>query len=237
MAHRGNMKACPENTMAAFRRAIEEGTDIIETDVHLTADGAIVCIHDPTVDRTTDGTGAVQALTLDQIRSLSASGGRPEFRAEGIPLLEDLASILPEDVALAVELKSDRFLEPAACTSLLDVLDRTGVRGRTIVLSFKMRRVRVFHSVADDIPIGIVSLFRLWPPSRPMLLAPSLPVLMINPLYIRQAHHRGQMVCPLDPTPDARLERYIRIGCDAVLTDDPGSTARELKKLRYSSTE
>ncbi len=59
MAHRGNRTACPENTLAAFRRAITDGADILETDLHLSADQVFVCIHDPTVDRTTDGSGAV----------------------------------------------------------------------------------------------------------------------------------------------------------------------------------
>ncbi|MGB2958966.1 MAG: glycerophosphodiester phosphodiesterase family protein, partial [Bacteroidota bacterium] len=221
IAHRGNMKACPENTMASFRRAIEDGCDLIETDVHVTADGSVVCIHDPTVDRTTDGTGAVQELALKQIRPLRASGGKPEFASEGIPLLEELGSILPEDVALAVELKSDQFLEAGACSLLLDVLDRTGVRGRTIVLSFKLRRIRAFRKVAGDIPTGLVTLSRPWPPLEPMLIAPSLPVLLSNPFYVRYAHNRGQMVCPLDTNPDRRLGRYMRLGCDAVLTNDP----------------
>ncbi len=235
IAHRGNMRACPENTMAAFRRALEDGSDLVETDVRVTADGAIVCIHDPTVDRTTDGTGRVEELTVAEMEVLRASGGRPEFDSERVPLLEELGSILPEDVALAVELKSDQFLETGACRLLLDVLDRTGVRGRTIVLSFKLRRIKAFRAVAGDVPVGLVSLSRPWPPGEPLLLAPSLPILLSNPLYVRFAHKRGQMVCPLDPNPDKRLERYMRLGCDAVLTNDPASTRSELERLRQLS--
>jgi glycerophosphoryl diester phosphodiesterase len=226
------MKACPENTMAAFRRAVEDRTDIIETDVRITADGAVVCIHDSTVDRTTDGTGAVQDLTLEAIRHLRATDGRPGFDDEGVPLLEDLGSILPEDAALAVELKGDQFLDEGACRLLLDVLDRTGVRGRTIVLSLRRRSLKTFREVAGDIPVGLASLSRPWPPSDPWLLAPSLPMLLFNPFYVRSAHNRGQMVCPLDPTPDRRLPLYMRLGCDAVLTNDPGTTRRALERLR-----
>ncbi len=218
--------------MAAFRRALEDGSDIIETDVHVTADGFVVCIHDPTVDRTTDGRGAVRQLTLKQIRLLRASGGKQGFGSEGIPLLEELGSILPEDVALAVELKSDQFLEAGTCRRLLEVLDRTGVRGRTIVLSFKLRRIKAFRKVAGDIRTGLVTLSRLWPPSEPTLIAPSLPVLLANPFYVRYAHSRGQMICPLDTNPDRRLGRYMRLGCDAVLTNDPAATRSEIERLR-----
>ena len=87
MAHRGNRVACPENTLAAFRRALVDGADILETDLHLTADGVFVCIHDATVDRTTDGHGPVAEMTLAQVKSLSASYGRPEFQGEQVPTL------------------------------------------------------------------------------------------------------------------------------------------------------
>src|SRR5512136_2944979 len=93
MAHRGNQVACPENTLAAFRRALADGADIIETDLHLTADGVFVCIHDGMVDRTTDGHGAVAEMTLAQIKTLSASCGRPEFAAERVPTLAETAAL------------------------------------------------------------------------------------------------------------------------------------------------
>ena len=112
MAHRGNRVACPENTLAAFRRALVDGADIIETDLHLTADGVFVCIHDATVDRTTNGHGPVAEMTLAQMKSLSASYGRAEFQGEQVPTLAELSALLPEDIALALELKTDRFIDP-----------------------------------------------------------------------------------------------------------------------------
>jgi len=111
MAHRGNCVAAPENTLAAFRRAIDDGADILETDLRVSRDGVIVCIHDATLDRTTDGRGAVADLTLAEIKRCSAGCARPEFQAERVPTLDELTAILPADVALALELKTDRFLE------------------------------------------------------------------------------------------------------------------------------
>jgi glycerophosphoryl diester phosphodiesterase len=231
MAHRGNRVACPENTLAAFRRALDDGADILETDLHLTADDVFVCIHDATVDRTTASSGPVAGMTLDELKSLSASYGRPEFAAERVPTLAELTALLPPDVALALELKSDRFLEPQVCRALVAELDRTGVRAQIVVLSFSLPRVQAVQAVAPDIPIGWITLSRLWPLRGVQMLGPFWPLLLANPLYVRLAHAQGQLVCPLDPNPDARLGLYRRLGCDAVLSDDPGATTLALGRL------
>ncbi len=228
MAHRGNQVACPENTLAAFRRALADGADIIETDLHVTADGVFVCIHDATVDRTTDGTGAVAEMTLAQIKALSASYGRPEFASERVPTLAELCQITPPDVALALELKTDRFLEPEVCRRLADELTTHGVRERTVVLSFHLPRVHAVSAVAPDIPAGFITATNPWPPADAQLLGPFWPLLLINPLYVAIAHRRGQLVAPLDPTPDGRLWLYRLLRCDAVLTNDPAATCRAL---------
>ena len=228
MAHRGNRVACPENTLAAFQRAVEEGADILETDLHLTTDNVFVCIHDGTVDRTTDGSGPVAGMTLEELKSLSASYGRPEFAAERVPTLAELAALLPPGVALALELKSDRFLEPEVCQALAAELDRTGVRARTVALSFSLSRIQALQAVAPDIPIGWITLSRPWPLRGVQMLGPLWALLLANPLYVRLAHAQGQVVCPLDPNPDGRLGLYRRLGCDAILTDDPGATAKAL---------
>jgi glycerophosphoryl diester phosphodiesterase len=232
MAHRGNKVACPENTLAAFRQALVDGADIIETDLHLTADDHFVCIHDATVERTTNGMGAIAEMALAEIKTLSADYGRAEFETERIPTLSELAALLPEDVALALELKTDRFLEPQVCQQLAAELDRTGVRKRTVVLSFSLPRVQAVQAIASDIPIGWITLSRAWPVRDVQLLGPLWPLLLLNPFYVWVAHRRGQLVCPLDPAPDKRLRIYRWLGCDAVLSDDPGATRRVLDRLQ-----
>jgi glycerophosphoryl diester phosphodiesterase len=230
MAHRGNRALCPENTLAGFHQALADGADILETDLHLTADGAFVCIHDATVDRTTNGSGPVREMTLEEIKALSAARGWPTFSSECIPTLAELAGILPPDVALALELKTDRFLEPQVCQQLAGELACTGIRQRTVVLSFSLDRVRAVQAVAPDIPIGWITISSPRPLREAQLLGPFWPLLLLNPLYIQLAHARGQLVCPLDPNPDRRLWLYRLLGCDAVLSDDPGATARALRR-------
>jgi len=230
MAHRGNRVLCPENTLAAFRQALADGADILETDLHLTADNEFVCIHDATVNRTTNGSGAVAQITLAEIKKLSAAYHFTGFEDEGIPSLSELAAILPGDVALALELKTSRFIEPDVCLKLVTELNHAGVRGRTIVLSFNLKYLRTVQAVAADIPIGWITISCFWPQADAQLLGPFWPLLILNPLYTFVAHRHGQLVCPLDPTPDSRLWLYRLLGCDAILSDNPAATHRALKR-------
>ncbi len=230
MAHRGNRVLCPENTLASFRQALTDGADILETDLHLSADGVFICIHDGMVDRTTDGSGPVAEKTLAQIKQLSASYGRAGFEQERIPTLAEVAAILPPDVALALELKTDRFLEPEVCRQLADELAALGIRERSFVLSFSLARIQAVQAAAPNIPIGWITISGIRPIRPPQLLGPFWPLLLANPFYVLAAHAHGQVVCPLDPTPDRRLWWYRMLRCDAVLTDDPRSTVKRLKK-------
>ena len=202
MAHRGNSDACPENTLAAFRRAFEEGADLLETDLHVTADGVFVCIHDGTLERTTDGHGAVADKTLEQLKQVSASYGRSEFGEERIPTLAETLAILPPDLILALELKTDRFLEVEVCQRFVGELQAAGMLERVVILSFQAARVQAVKAAAPSIPTGFITIKRLIPKDGVNLLGPFWPILLLNPFYVAWAHRREQPVCPLDPTPD-----------------------------------
>lgn len=228
MAHRGNRVACPENTLAAFRRALEDGADVLETDLYLSTDDVFVCIHDPTLDRTTDGKGPVEARKLAELKALSACCGRPEFASERIPTLAEVAALLPSDRGLALELKSDRFLEPEVGRRLGEELAGLGVLDRCVVLSFSRARLDATRLGEPGLPAGWITLEEARPARGVELLGPFWPLLLLNPLYAVLAHRRGQAVAPLDPTPDGRLWLYRLLGCDAVLTDDPEKTVRQL---------
>lgn len=228
MAHRGNRAACPENTLASFRRALADGADLLETDLWLSRDGAFVCIHDGTLERTTDGNGPVEARTLAELKALSAACGRPGFAAERIPTLAEVAALLPPDRGLALELKSDRFLDPEVGRRLAEELAALGVVDRCVVLSFSRPRLDAVRAAAPALPAGWITLKEARPASGVELLGPFWPLLLANPFYVLLAHRRGQAVAPLDPRPDARLWLYRLLRCDAVLSDDPGATVRGL---------
>jgi glycerophosphoryl diester phosphodiesterase len=115
-AHRGGAKIVPENTLEGFREGLRVGAGVLELDVHATADGHVVVIHDETVDRTTDGSGAVREMTLAEVKRLDAGywftpdGGKTyPYRGEGVrvPTLEEVYRQFP-DVPINVEIKGER---------------------------------------------------------------------------------------------------------------------------------
>ena len=112
IAHRGASGSAPENTAAAFERAIRIGVDAIEVDVHGTSDGRVVVLHDPTLDRTTDRCGWVREQTLEQIRHADAGAwfGR-EFRGEQVPQLEEAIEMTRHRALLLVEIKGEFLAE------------------------------------------------------------------------------------------------------------------------------
>jgi glycerophosphoryl diester phosphodiesterase len=117
-AHRGASAEFPENTLAAFRRALELGVYGIELDLHLSSDGVPVVIHDETVDRTTDGSGAVGSMTLDALRELNAGHG------ERIPTLAEVLDLVGDQLHVDVEVKA----AAAADAVLAEAAARPGLR-------------------------------------------------------------------------------------------------------------
>lgn len=106
-AHRGDQACAPENTLAAFRLAVEKGAPMIEFDVQATRDGRLVIMHDPTVDRTTNGKGKVSELPFTEIRALDAgSWFKPELKGEQVPTLEETLEVIPETILCNVHLKN-----------------------------------------------------------------------------------------------------------------------------------
>ena len=114
IAHRGDSAHRPENTLAAFASALELGAELVEMDIQLTRDGAVVVMHDPSVDRTTDGRGPLRDLTLREVRKLSA--GYPvrfgsTFAGERVPTLGEALAFLRERARAMVEIKADSVTE------------------------------------------------------------------------------------------------------------------------------
>src|SRR5512143_1091036 len=106
IAHRGSAAYAPENTLAAFQLAAEQGADAIELDVDLTRDGHMVIMHDATIDRTTDGHGRVGDLTLEELRRVDAGAWKDAaFQGERVPLLEEVFEAVGQRLLINVEIK------------------------------------------------------------------------------------------------------------------------------------
>jgi glycerophosphoryl diester phosphodiesterase len=148
--HRGNPAEHPENTLASFRSAIELGVDMIECDVHLSADGELVVIHDHTLDRTTDGSGLVVQRSLADLRRLDAGGG------ERLPILAEVCDLARDRVGLAIELKQIPIPYPGLEEKLIACLDALGMLDQTAVLSFDHRSVRRVKDLEPRLAVGVL---------------------------------------------------------------------------------
>ncbi len=143
-AHRGASETYPENTMAAFRAAMDMGVDQIETDVRVTADGELVLVHDETVDRTTDGTGKVRDFTLEELKKLDAGSKKGAiFAGEHIPTLRELMELVKDnpDITLDLELKEyptegREAISFEVCDRVLAMVDEYGFAERVVINSF-----------------------------------------------------------------------------------------------------
>ncbi len=156
IAHRGASASAPENTMAAFRRAVELGARFIETDLHLSRDGRIVAIHDDTLERTTNGHGLVKDHTLKELREFDAgSWYSQQFAGQRIPSLEEILELAGEaDLGLYLEIKggSGYGIERALAAALHERHESHGV----VVLSFDSRALELLNQLDRVLMTGLL---------------------------------------------------------------------------------
>ncbi|MFP4057682.1 MAG: glycerophosphodiester phosphodiesterase [Candidatus Brocadiia bacterium] len=152
LGHRGWRQQYPENTLAGLAAALALGCDALEFDLHLSRDGHIVVIHDPTVERTTDGRGAVGEMTLAELRRLDAgSWFHPRFAGERVPTLDEVLDLAPPEVLLYAEVKDCRPRMAQALAPL--VLPR---RRSVVVHSFGADFLEGFSRVAPSVRTGLL---------------------------------------------------------------------------------
>ena len=144
LGHRGYSAKYPENTLLAFKKAIEAGADGIELDVWLTKDGEVVVIHDETVDRTSNGSGRVKEMTLEELKELDFGNG------ERIPTLEEVFEAVPEDSVVNVEIKDVDAVEKTA-----EIIGRNNPE-RVIVSSFLIDALREYRKLDSETRLGIL---------------------------------------------------------------------------------
>jgi len=239
IAHRGASGAAPENTMAAFHKAVIARADMIELDVRLTKDFHIVVHHDRNVRRTTNGKGNIWDLTLQQIRVLDVgSWFDPKFHRERIPTLREVIEfLLPTNVNLNIEVKTDgdhrkhtRFEE---CVILIIMEKR--FEERALVSSFDHKFIKRMHDLFPDIKTGA-----LYHPVRDVRKKPSTLCSRIGastficsrtrlrPQMIADAHaHKLTVACYGVNTPQ-HFDKAVDQGIDAVVTNWPEKMAKRL---------
>jgi len=231
MAHRGASDLAPENSLAAFALAMEHGADLIETDVWFTADGEIVCHHDPTLARMTGDPRRLEHCSLRQVHALRLRDVHHRAEDERIPALAEVLECIPPTTALILELKDPSFRQPQRLARLLAVLGSRVEAGQVGIITDAFGLAREVKRRAPALVCGHIAMTDPWGNGLTELLGPWWPLLRLNPRYVRRAHARGQRVCPLDPNLHARLPHYLALGVDAVLTNDPRATRAKIAAL------
>lgn len=222
--------------MEAFSGAVGLGYRHIETDLRLTRDGTLVCLHDHTLDRTTDGKGPVSEVTFDQLAEFDAGHQHrgPEgtvFRGKGIrvPTLEEAVLALP-DVCFVVDLKTENLVGP-----LNDLIDRLGLHDRLIVGSFSDRRLDEFRAVAGNrvATSSGAALARSWLLASRMgrgvrcdAVALQLPrrsrgIKVIDRRLVEAAHGLGLQVHVWTVNQPTEMSELLELGIDGIITDRP----------------
>lgn len=240
VGHRGASGHAPENTMAAFRRAVELGAGFIETDLHLTRDAHLVCVHDASLERTTNANVAVKDLTLAQLHELDAgSWFGPEFAGERIPTLEEILVFAREkDIVLFLEVKPEAAwgIEHGLVAALRDAQEAA----RAVVLSFSpgvLRNVRRLNNTLmtgllfDTLPKGGTSAIverALEIGARQ--LAPRAD-LVTGELLDRARAQDLQAVCWTVNRPED-MRTLLAAGVDGIMTDFPDRLVAELNETK-----
>lgn len=229
VGHRGASGHAPENTLAAFRRAVELGAAFIETDLHLSRDARLVCVHDATLERTTNGKGTVKELTLAQLRELDAGAWYgPEFAGERIPTLEEVLAFAREkDIVFFLEVKYEAAwgIEHGLVAALRSAQEAA----RAVILSFSRGVLRNVRRLDNTLMTGL--LFDAMPKGGPdaiieraleigaRQLAPRGD--LVTPELLERAHHSDlQVACWTVNEPD-KMRQLIEAGVDGIMTDFP----------------
>jgi glycerophosphoryl diester phosphodiesterase len=208
IGHRGARSVAPENTLGSIRAAERCGADFVEVDVRLSKDGILVVIHDDTADRTTDGTGRVDEMTLEEIRLLDAGSG------ERVPTLTEAADLAEElDIGIVVEMKEEG----------LEDLVVSEVEGRrAIVTSFFHESVREIKELGDIRTGIIISSLPISPIDLALeAKAEAIFPRLTDPNLFKKAHRVGIEVYPWTINDPDQVRWLRRLGADGIVTDDP----------------
>jgi len=225
VAHRGASTTAPENTLPAITAAADAHADYVEIDIRMSSDGVPVVIHDSTVDRTTDGTGAVSALTLAELQRLDAgSWFSEEYAGTRIPTLAQVLA-LTADARLSIVIEYKGRWTPAAISTTVDQISAADLTGQVITQSFDEKTVENISTVAPDLFVG-------WLTDRIdasiVRTAQRIGADAVNPRTttlrgLARAHEAKLRVFVWTRDADRDWEDLTAMGVDGIMTNTPGA--------------
>lgn len=245
IGHRGAMGHAPENTLISFEKGWRLGADGLECDVHLSRDGRLVVIHDGTLERTTDGRGAVRRMDWGELRRLDAGAWyHPRFRGQRLLRLPDLLEwIRPKrspggrPLHLLVEIKSGSPRTPGVARRVVWALRAGGMLRRSWVISFDHDVVREVKRLCPRLPAGLIFHKRLPDLAARLRRAKadgSFPLWkLVNPKLVQRARRGGRFLGVWTVNDAKAMRRMIRLGVDAITTNYPDRLRRILKNTKF----
>jgi len=222
MAHRGASAAAPENTLIAYKKAIEMGADYAELDVRQTKDGVIVLMHDKTVHRTTGVKGFVWDFTLEELKQLEAgSWFGEEFRGEPVPTLGEVIRLVKGRMKLDIEVKISEN-EPGIAQRVVDIVRSEDFSKDCIITSFDMETIKTFNSIAPDLETGLIfekeyqtDVFEgPWE-----VLCSNFELVDLE--FVQLAKESGKKIFVWTVNDREEMLRLIGLGVDGIITDRP----------------
>ena len=231
IAHRGASAYAPENTLAAFDKAQELVAEHVEFDVHFSADGQVVVIHDDTVDRTTNGSGAVASFTLKQLKRLDAgSWFAGQFSGERIPTLGELLERYKARLHFHIEVKGQA---EHLSERTIDLVRGYGWADNVTITSFQRARLEEARAYAPEIPAGWLAREvdeSMVEQARRMGLAGICPHGdFLDGELVDRLHQNGFMVRSWGVRDEEVMRRVVEAGADGMTIDFPDRLASYLK--------
>lgn len=236
LAHRGASFDAPENTLAAFEAALQQGADGIELDVRLSADGVPVVIHDGRLERTTNGSGRVDRLSVRELRRLDAgtwfnrrypARAKARYRGLRIPLLDEALAFAKDCGCLVyAEIKRERGTAPGFEAKVMDVLRAAGVARQLVVISFYPAILQRLRELGENVPLGLdctrplLAVRRAQAAGAGVLLP--LGALVTRP-FVQRAHANGLRIVPWGAEKPRLWRRLLGCGVDGLITNRPAA--------------
>jgi len=236
IAHRGGLALAPENTLASFANAVKLGCKWAELDVRASRDGALAVIHDSTVDRTTNGTGAVAELSLRQLKKLDAGlKFSRRFAGQRIPTLDQVLRAVRGKLNMLVEIKAKNIERQVVAS-----LRKTRMDTSAVVICFDPEVLVRFKQVASDLPTGLLLSLRAPKEPGPLVaLARRLRACCIMPShegvtkeFVEKAQAAGLLVSTWTVNDPGRMEALLDLGVDGIGTDRPDVLLKILARRR-----
>lgn len=243
-AHRGGALLWPENSLLAFRNAMALGVDLVETDVHLTADDEVVILHDATLDRTSTGRGPVRQARFADLAALRLRRADGAPTDEPVPTLAALLELVrPTPVGLLLEIKPgvDGLAYPGIEERVLALLRRAGSDGalldRTVVMAFEPATIRRLLAAEPRARAALLAGSRSVPAWDAVEEARALGATylglhhsLIDPSVVAGAHRAGVRLGAWTVNDEAEIERVVGAGVDVVISDRPDVAVRVVRR-------